>query len=114
MELRGLTPAWTVDRLVQLLGSRQPLSMACDTHPLTLALNWPGPADAAQAQESKASRDVGAALVRGACSAEEGERWACRGAGQPSMGCNVLRGMEADGRGTFTGLLSSKSAEHML
>ncbi|KAL6778007.1 hypothetical protein ACKKBG_A16565 [Auxenochlorella protothecoides x Auxenochlorella symbiontica] len=114
MELRGLTPAWTVDRLVQLLGSRQPLSMACDTHPLTLALNWPGPADAARARESKASRDVGAALVRGACSAEEGERWACRGAGQPSMGCNVLRGMEADGRGTFTGLLSSKSAEHML
>ena len=113
-----------------LLSARPPLprrpqdgnfTMACDTHNLTLALNW-CPAGSCSAGKDAAApggatgwpsrRQLGdfEARQRGCWDAEEAERW-CTAV--PGLSCNVLRELRCDG-GVFTARLSAKSAEHVV
>lgn len=114
LELRATAlPPWVLDRLAAVLAVTQDgcFSMACDTHPLTLALNWCGGSAAAAEQAAGGSR--AAALTdhgsrqRGCWDAEEAARWR---AAVPGLSCNVVRELGCQG-GTFTAKLSAKSAE---
>lgn len=136
LELRGAAlPPWVLDRLAGVLAVTQDgsFSMACDTHPLTLALNWcPGsggeaPADAGagggrrssrrqvlgvQAAPALAAKPLGdfEARQRGCWDGEEAARWR---AAVPGLSCNVVRELRCEG-GMFVGKLSAKSAERVL
>ena len=110
-------------------------SMACDTHPVTLALNWrPAASSSAAAAEEGGSRRGGrrtpagggrAALAaaaaaqqlteyearqRGCWDGEEAARWRTA---VPGLSCNVVRELRCEG-GTFTAKLSAKSAERVV
>ncbi len=111
--------------------------MACDTHALTLALNWcPGSSSGADGSaaavagktSSKGKRQAlgssGAAPAgceqcqltdyearqRGCYDAEEAARWRLA---VPGLSCNVVRELRCDG-GMYTAKLSSKSAERVV
>lgn len=108
-------------------------SMACDTHPVTLALNWrPSTSSNAEAAEEGGSRrgkrrtpasgSRGALVAaaqrlteyearqRGCWDGEEAARW---WAAVPGLSCNVVRELRCEG-GTFTAKLSAKSAERVV
>lgn len=133
MDLQGLLPPWVVDRLVGVLAVTQDagFSMAVDTHPLTLALNWRpsrsggggpaaagedeaaggrGAAEAAAAAAGRQTYDDHAARESGCWDAEEARRWR---APPPGLACNVLRELRCVGR-TFSAVLSTRSAERAL
>ena len=118
LELRApALPPWVLDRLAALLAVTQEgsFSLACDTHPLTLALNWcgsGGSAAAAAAEPAGSGRAAGAltdhgARQRGCWDADEAARWR---AAVPGLSCNVVRELACEG-GVFTAKLSAKSAE---
>lgn len=140
LEVRGAAlPPWVLDRLAGILAVTQDgnFSMACDTHPLTLALNWcpsgggEAPADAGNGGGRRGSRlqpfSVQAAPGQGAGQAarqlsdfearqrgcwdcEEAARWR---AATPGLSCNVVRELRCEG-GTFVGKLSARSAERVM
>ncbi len=140
LEVRGAAlPPWVLDRLAGILAVTQDgnFSMACDTHPLTLALNWcpsgggEAPADAGNGGGRRGSRlqpfsvqaapGQGAEQVarqlsdfearqRGCWDCEEAARWR---AATPGLSCNVVRELRCEG-GTFVGKLSARSAERVM
>lgn len=104
--------------------------MACDTQPVTLALNWRPSSTAAAAAEGggrRSSRRAAAggsgALVvaarqltefearqRGCWDSEEAARWR---AAVPGLSCNVVRELRCEA-GCFVAKLSAKSAERVV
>lgn len=135
LELRGAAlPAWVLDRLAGILAVTQDgnFSMACDTHPQTLALNWcpsggePAP-EAGGGRHGSRRQPLGMQAVqaggpaarqlsdfearqRGCWDSEEAARWC---AAVPGLRCNVVRELRCEG-GMFVGKLSAKSAERVL
>lgn len=109
MELRGLLPPWVVDRLLAVMAAAQAgsLSMACDTHPLTLALNWQPAAGSAAAAAAPSAVDDYVARAGGCLGGEEAARWR---APPPGLACNVIRELRCEG-GAYVARLSAKSAE---
>jgi hypothetical protein len=83
LELRcSALPPWVVDRLAALLAITQDgsFTMACDTHPLTLALNW------CPAASSSGSGGTSAAVAEGAGGKRSGRRQALSGFGSVISG----------------------------
>ncbi len=95
-------------------------SMACDTQPVTLALNWrPGAGSSAGAAAEcgrgalvRAARQLTEfeARQRGCWDSEEAARWR---AAVPGLSCNVVRELRCEG-GCFVAKLSAKSAERIV
>ncbi|KAL4447618.1 hypothetical protein ABPG75_004837 [Micractinium tetrahymenae] len=136
LELRGAAlPPWVLDRLAAILAVTQDgnFAMACDTHPLTLALNWcpssscgEAAADAGTAGGRRSSRrqPLGVqaagpvarqlsdfeARQRGCWDGDEAARWR---AAVPGLSCNVVRELHCED-GLFMGKLSAKSAERVV
>ena len=84
LELRSSAlPPWVVDRLAALLAITQDgcFSMACDTHPLTLAINWCPPASS-----SSSSGGTNAAAAEGGGGKRSGRRPALSGFGSVISG----------------------------
>lgn len=77
LELRGAAlPPWVIDRLAAVLAVTQDgnFCMACDTHPLTLALNWCPTSSSSGSAAGAAAAAAGAAEGNGGRSRRSSKR----------------------------------------